>query len=134
MELSKFLVAYRINDDYWWTLSLGDAQVLFDAAVERMETAEAQLDAVRTALGGYKDSDLASLATTIAARLAVVEAELEQTREYVDGLLGNTDPAEPLVDRVGHLVLTANYNTKPAACAAGNHYTNDVGRGYDFNY
>lgn len=104
-----------------------------DASVGRVEAIEAQIETVRQALGGYKDSDLASLATTIAARLAAVEAELEQTREYVDGLLGNADPAEPLVDRVGHLVLTANCNTKPAACAAGN-YTNDAGRGYDFEF
>ncbi len=110
MKLSKFLVAYRINDDYWWTLSLGDAQVLFDAAVERMETAEAQLAAVRQALGGYPDSDLVSLATTLRARVDAVERELEQARDYVDNAIGNTNPAVPLVDRIVRLVsmLAAN--------------------------
>lgn len=76
----------------------------FDAAVARAEAAEAQLAAVRSALGGYPDSDLVSLATTISAALSSSERELEQARSYVDEALSDTNPDVPLVDRIVRLV------------------------------
>jgi hypothetical protein len=78
MGLNKFLVAYRLDNNYWWTLSTGDMRNLFDEAVERMVAAEAQLAAVRQ--------------------------ELEQARGYVDDALGNINPDAPLVDRIVRLV------------------------------
>lgn len=83
---------------------------VIDELSARAETAEAQLEAVRQALGGYPDSDLVSLATTLRARVDAVERELEQARDYVDNAIGNTNPAVPLVDRIVRLVsmLAAN--------------------------
>ena len=54
----------------------------FEAEAER-DAARDELDAIRTAMGAYKDSDLVSLATTMRARVAamdVVETELDAAR------------------------------------------------------
>ncbi len=94
----------------------------------RVEAAEAQLAAVRVALGGYPDSDLASLATTLRARVDAVERELEQARDYVDNAIGNTNPAVPLVDRIVRLVsmLAASSTTMPGLDDAVDNHTVDA--------
>ena len=89
---------------------IGSLSRRLSAVVSERNAAEAQLAAVRQALGGYPDSDLVSLATTLRARVDAVERELEQARDYVDNAIGNTNPAVPLVDRIVRLVsmLAAN--------------------------
>ena len=54
MKLSDFLGRYQSDDNEWWRLEQGEAQNMFDAAVEsvavlgaRAERAEAERDAVR---------------------------------------------------------------------------------------
>lgn len=87
-----------------------------DEAAGVVNRLEAQLAAVRQALGGYPDSDLVSLATTISAALSSSERELEQARDYIDDAIGCANPAVPLVDRIVRLVsmLAADSTTTPA--------------------
>lgn len=116
MELSKFLVAYRINDDYWWTLSLGDAQVLFDAALARAEAAEAEVGRLQAALDQWKqcgdaimlcatgraaplsDSDVCGEIARRRTQVATMEVELAMTsnalRVTQDSVLRNIDRAD----------------------------------------
>lgn len=50
---------------------------------KRLAAAEATIDAIRTALGGYPDSDLVSLATTLNARNEWLEAENERLTAWI---------------------------------------------------
>jgi len=51
-----------------------------DAANARADAAGVYIERIRTALGGYEDSDLASLAETLCRRNEALEAEAEQMR------------------------------------------------------
>jgi len=51
-----------------------------DAAIARADAAGVYIERIRTALGGYEDSDLASLAETLRRRNEALEAEAEQMR------------------------------------------------------
>lgn len=50
---------------------------------EELARAEAYIERIRQAMGGYRDSDLASLAETLNARNAALEAENASLREQV---------------------------------------------------
>lgn len=41
--LNDFLEAYRDNNEWWWQISCGDHQNLFEEAVDRIHTLEAQI-------------------------------------------------------------------------------------------
>lgn len=47
--LSDFLLAYAKDDTLWWHLAVGHHLNLFEAAVDRMEEAEAELKRRREA-------------------------------------------------------------------------------------
>lgn len=47
--LDEFLRGYTQDDNIWWAMPCGHHQNLFEAAVERMERAEALLSAIRIA-------------------------------------------------------------------------------------
>ena len=62
MKLSEFLDRYQDNDNEWFALDHGEAQNMFDAAVEsvavlgaRAERAEAERDAARQELGRLQE-------------------------------------------------------------------------------
>lgn len=57
-----------------------------DTIVERNDMA-AYIERIRVALGGYKDSDLADLATTLKTRNDALEAEIERLRLLADEAL-----------------------------------------------
>ncbi|MCG3145991.1 MAG: hypothetical protein HONDAALG_03770 [Gammaproteobacteria bacterium] len=87
-----------------------------DEAAGVINSLEAQLAAVRQALGGSENSDLVLLATKISEALSASERELEQARDYVDDAIGCANPIVPLVERIGLLVsmLAAGSTTTPA--------------------
>lgn len=82
----------------------------------RVEAAEAQLVAIRAALGGYPDSDLASLATALRARAEYTENECEEANEYIDEVIDECaiHPHTPLVERIRLLVSVLANRTTPA--------------------
>ena len=70
--LSDFLGRYQSDDNEWWRLEQGEAQNMFDAAVEsiavlgaRAERAEAERDAVRAELARMSDEFADVLDTAI---------------------------------------------------------------------
>ena len=69
-----------------------------DEAAGVINSLEAQLAAVRQALGGSENSDLVLLATKISEALSASERELEQARDYVDDAIGCANPIVPLVE------------------------------------
>lgn len=66
-----------------------------DEAAGVINSLEAQLAAVRQALGGSENSDLVLLATKISEALSASERELEQARDYVDDAIGCANPIVP---------------------------------------
>ena len=72
MKLSEFLDRYQDNDNEWFALDHGEAQNMFDAAVEsiarlgtRAERAEAERDALRDELARMSDEFADVLDTAI---------------------------------------------------------------------
>ena len=55
-----------------------DTGMLIEANSARAEAAEAYIERIRVALGGYKDSDLASLAETLNARNAALSKQVTE--------------------------------------------------------
>ena len=102
MELSEFLPLYREDDNRWWMLSLGDAQNLFDEAVERMEAAEALVAELQSHQDGWMD------------RAFAAEAQLAAVRQYLDEAIGRHAPDVSLIDRIVVLVsMLATNSTTP---------------------
>ena len=128
MTFDELLMIYD-DSCKWWAAFAAQTGRLFDITCDRMEAAEAQLAAIRQALGGYPDSDLASLATTIAARRAAIEAQIEELDRYLDEVLPeiNGRAASP-VDRVVRLVsmLAANGTTPAELDAVVDSHTVDA--------
>ena len=63
MKLSDFLGRYQSDDNEWWRLEQGEAQNMFDAAVEsiavlgaRAERAETERDAARAEVARLRDA------------------------------------------------------------------------------
>ena len=57
-----------------------EAADALDERDARIAALEAEIEAVRVALSGYRDSDLASLATTVSARIEALEYEVERQK------------------------------------------------------
>mgnify|MGYP001240241691 CR=1 FL=1 len=78
MKLSEFLDRYQDNDNEWFALDHGEAQNMFDAAVEsiavlgaRAERAEAERDALRDELARMSDEFADVLEVAIARGAAL---------------------------------------------------------------
>ena len=76
--LSDFLGRYQSDDNEWWRLEQGEAQNMFDAAVEsiarlgtRAERAEAERDALRDELARMSDEFADVLEVAIARGAAL---------------------------------------------------------------
>ena len=102
--------------------------IISNASKAMSQLLSAELERIRVALGGYKDSDLASLSETLRNRNAALEAEssrliaamvlidtaraqaaaeIEEVHRYLDGCFVNSPDegrAVPLIDRVVLLV------------------------------
>jgi len=74
-------IDYSVSEN---ALTIECAEV--DRLITRAEAAEAYIERIRQAMGGYADSDLASLAETLKKRDDALEAEVERLRAALTSL------------------------------------------------
>lgn len=72
--------AYNDNGGHGFGDLWDGVEKLVDAQLAEIARLKAEVESLRVAIGGYRDSNLASLATTLRARNEALEVEVERLR------------------------------------------------------